>query len=318
MFHLSNLRALAFCAFLGARMEAAVLVVDQNSSHASDKNPGTKEQPLKTISAAATKAHAGDKVIIHGGDYRETVTITTSGSEKAPIVFEAPPGETPVIKGSDRMSQWTLEEGSVWKAKLRVPAPRGSDGKIPSFWETNDVRQVFTRDGALFDARRLQRVTNRGAMKAGTFFCDHAASMLYAWLPDSSSPVEHPPEASVRGAWLNVYADHVIIRGLQMRHASTTAIANWPACNLKGNDVTLEKCTITWGDFVGVSMSGVGDSLRDCVIACNGDSGIGGTGERHLIEGCRVVYNNLDRYSPRMACGWSEIDSDFSPRHDPA
>ena len=139
------------------------------------------------------------------------------------------------------------------------------------------------------------------------------------WLPDSASPVDHPPEASVRGAWLNVYGNHVIIRGLHMRHASTTAIANWPACNLYGNDITLENCVISWGDFVGVSMSGTGERLRNCLIACNGNAGLGGTGERHTIEGCRIVYNDIDRYTPEWHAGGAKLIPNFrhgSIRHN--
>ncbi len=289
---------------------ASTLVVAQRDPHASDENAGTADQPFKTISAAAARMHPGDTVVVHAGDYRETVIITTSGTKEAPIVIAAAPGEAPVIKGSDRISDWTPEGGAIWKTKLRQPTPHGSS-EGPAFWETNDVRQVFARDGVLFDAQPLSRVTTRTAMKEGTFFCDHQASALSVWLPGAVSPKEHPPEVAVRGAWLNVRANHVKIRGLQMRQASTTAIANWPACNLKGDDITLEKCTLSWGDFVGVSMSGTGDRLRDCLIACQGDSGVGGEGENHLIEGCRIVYNNLARYNPDWHAGGAKLIPNF-------
>jgi parallel beta-helix repeat protein len=299
--------------------EAMEFVVNQRDVAASDDNPGSPEKPFKTISAAVSRVKAGDKVIVHGGDYREVVIVDSSGTAQAPIVIEAASGETPVIKGSDIITGWEREEGSVWKASLKGFPPRGPASKDPASWKTNDVRQVFIRDGALFDAQRLRRVQTRDAMKEGTFFCDPAASMLYVWLPDSVSPVDHPPEASVRAAWLNVYGNHIIVRGLHMRHASTTAIANWPACNLNGNDVTLENCVISWGDFVGVSMSGAGDTLRNCIIACHANSGLSGTGERHTIEGCRVVYNDVDRYTPEWHAGGAKLIPNFrhgSIRHN--
>lgn len=286
-------------------------VVNQTSASASDDNAGTAQKPLKTIFGAAAKAHAGDKVIIHAGEYRETVIVLSSGTTEAPIIFENAPGETVVIKGSDIITNWGPDGGPVWKTKLRAPPPRGPSGKFPAFWQTNDVRQVFTQDAAFFDAKRLHRVMERSSMKAGTFFCDPKASTLYVWLQDSGSPVSHPPEVSVRGSWLNVYGDHVLIRGLQMRHASTTAVANWPASDLQGKDITLENCIISWGDFVGISLNGNGNRLRNCTIACNGDSGIGGKGERHTIEGCRVVYNNIARYSPEWHAGGAKLIPDF-------
>ncbi len=290
---------------------AREFVVNQHDAGASDANPGSRGKPFKTISAAVSKVKAGDKVIVHGGDYREVVIVTASGTEKAPIIFEAAPGETPVIKGSDIITGWERESGPVWKAVLKRLPPRGVSGKDPAYWNTNDVRQVFVHDGTLFDARRLLRVKKRDAMKEGTFFCDAAASILYVWLPDSASPVEHPPEASVRGAWLNVFGSHIVVRGIQMRHASTTALANWPACNLYGDGITIENCVISWGDFVGISMSGNGNRLRNCLIACNGDSGVAGTGERHTIEGCRVVYNDVDRYTPEWHAGGAKLIPNF-------
>jgi parallel beta-helix repeat protein len=308
-----------FLLLVSSCLYARDIVVDQKSKSASDDNVGTAEQPLKTIFAAAGKAHAGDKVIIHAGEYRETVIILSSGTAEAPIVFENAPGENVIIKGSDTITNWTSDDGSVWKTKLRVPPPRGPSGKFPAFWETNDVRQVFTRDGEMLDAQVLHRVMERPAMKAGTFFCDPKASMLYVWLQDSGSPAQHPPEVSVRGAWLIIQANHIVIRGLQMRHASTTALANWPACDLQGDDVTLENCKISWGDFVGVSMNGSGNTLRNCTVACHGDSGIGGKGEHHTIEGCRVVYNNIARYSPEWHAGGAKLIPDFrhgSVRHN--
>ncbi len=309
MLRLFLAQVIVFAAALSSA-RATNLVVDQKNPAASDDNFGSAQAPFKTISAAAASTRPGDTVVIHGGDYRETLIVSSSGTAEAPITFAAAPGETPVIKGSDLITDWTKEEGAIWKAKLPVPPPRGADSKTADFWKTNDVRQVMARDGVLFGAQRLQRVIQPAAMRAGSFFCDTKNSILFVWLPDSASPVEHPVEASVRGAWLDLKADHIVIRGLQMRHASTTAIANWPACNLKGDDITLENCTISWGDFVGVSMSGTGNSLRNCLIACNGDCGIGGTGEKHTIEGCRVVYNNIDRYDP----GWHAGGAKLIPR----
>ena len=223
MFDSSRFWTLAVLPLVLSTTQASVLVVDQQNPAASEQNSGSPEKPFNTISAAAAKARAGDKVVIHGGTYRETVVMLTSGSKEAPITFEAAPNELPIIKGSDLITDWSLDRDAIWKAKLRVPPPRQSTEKGHAYWETNDVRQVFSKDGALFDARPLMRVLSRDAMQQGTFFCDRAASLLYVWLPDSASPVDHPPEASVRAAWLNVYADHIVIRGLQMRQASTTA-----------------------------------------------------------------------------------------------
>ena len=243
-------------------LRAAIIVVSQQNAEASDSNPGTEARPLKTISAAAAKVQAGDRVIIHRGDYRETVLVHSSGTEKEPIMFEAAPGEKPVIKGSD-----VILAGNAMKAKSgKPPCPRRrpADSRGRRLLSgTQTMSGKFSPGTVRFSTRNaFDGVTSREAMQAGTFFCDPAASVLFVWLADSGSPIEHPPEVAVRGAWLFVFGNHVVVRGLAMRHASTTAIANWPACSVQGEDSAFENCVISWGDFAGVSLSGNATACR--------------------------------------------------------
>src|SRR4051794_12523698 len=281
------MRLLAFLlALVAGRLSAATLVVSQQDPHARDANDGSANAPLATITAAAQRVKPGDHVVVHAGEYRETVVITASGTEASPIVFEAAPGETVVIKGSDVLRDWKHDDAAVWRVAL-PPKPKVSGDKDPAFWRTNDVRQVFARDGVLGEADRLDRADSREALKPGSFFCDKASETLFVCLPDGGSPLEHPPEVSLRGAWLMIYADYVTVRGFRMRHASTTAFANWPAAGATGRRCTFEDCVMTWGDFAGVSLVGEGNQLLNCTVAYNGACGIGGSGTNHRIEGCR-------------------------------
>ncbi|WP_084597972.1 right-handed parallel beta-helix repeat-containing protein [Micromonospora chokoriensis] len=50
---------------------------------------GTEQRPFCTISAAAAVAGPGQTVLIHPGEYLETVRFTRSGTEGAPITFRA-------------------------------------------------------------------------------------------------------------------------------------------------------------------------------------------------------------------------------------
>ncbi len=289
-------------------------VVDQRHPKASDDNPGTANRPFRTISAAAERVRAGDKVMIHGGDYRETVIIKTSGTPEAPIIFEAAPGETPVIKGSEIVKGWTRTSANVWKAKLPTLPPRSNDKGNPYFWETNAVRQVFIKDGVLLDASHL-RPAQPDNLREGNFFCDKAKNDLYVWLPESQDANRTAIEASMRTTWLSVLGSNIIIRGIQMRHSSTLSIGNGPACSIPGANVSLENCTMTWADFVGISVSGTNDKLINCLIACNGCAGMGGTGQNHLIEGCRFLYNNIDRYYYDWHAGGAKLIPSFEHSH---
>ena len=91
-----------------------------------DNNPGTFDEPFRTIQKAATVALAGYTVYIRGGIYRETVTPANQGTAEAPIVFQAYNGEEVIISGGDLVTGWTQHAGDIWKAAVNWDT--GTDG----------------------------------------------------------------------------------------------------------------------------------------------------------------------------------------------
>jgi len=73
------------------------------SPDGSDANPGTLEQPYKTINKAASVATAGDTIYVRGGVYVESVSVNNSGIAADPIRLMAYPGETPIIDGQNKL-----------------------------------------------------------------------------------------------------------------------------------------------------------------------------------------------------------------------
>jgi parallel beta-helix repeat protein len=73
--------------------------VDQACPSASDTGPGSASQPFKTIQAAADRAVAGDTVLVAAGTYNEKVTVKSSGTAAAPVVFVAAPGSPVILTG---------------------------------------------------------------------------------------------------------------------------------------------------------------------------------------------------------------------------
>jgi|Deesub1362A_J573_1020465.scaffolds.fasta_scaffold00688_3 hypothetical protein len=69
--------------------------------YGSDSNPGTMEQPFRTIQRAADIVQPGDTVYVREGIYNEEVTIKTSGTPNDYITFKAYPGETVVLDGNN-------------------------------------------------------------------------------------------------------------------------------------------------------------------------------------------------------------------------
>ena len=82
------------------------------SNDGNDKWPGTKQQPLKTINAAAERVQPGDVVTVRGGTYRERVLIKRSGTAAKPIIFRGTAGETALVTGAFPVSQpWKKTSG---------------------------------------------------------------------------------------------------------------------------------------------------------------------------------------------------------------
>jgi hypothetical protein len=65
----------------------------------------------RTIGAALAGVRAGDRIVIHGGVYREELTVERSGSANAPISLEAAEGEYVVLTGADHLTKWTKLDG---------------------------------------------------------------------------------------------------------------------------------------------------------------------------------------------------------------
>ncbi|WEX11037.1 hypothetical protein [Chelativorans sp. AA-79] len=72
----------------------------------SDAGDGTAQAPWRTIQHAVDHVEPGDTVLVHGGIYNETVTITRSGSaEGGYITLMEAPGENAVIDGAGLVDQ---------------------------------------------------------------------------------------------------------------------------------------------------------------------------------------------------------------------
>lgn len=89
------------------------------AKNGSDMAEGTKQNPFLTINKAASIVVAGDKVIVHEGEYRERVNPQNSGlSNLRRITYEAAEGEKVIIKGSEHIQDWQEVENNVWKVQL--------------------------------------------------------------------------------------------------------------------------------------------------------------------------------------------------------
>ncbi|MCL2931601.1 MAG: DUF1565 domain-containing protein [Trichodesmium sp. MAG_R03] len=84
-----------------------------------NNNPGSIEQPFKTINKCANMAEPGDTCLIREGVYSEWVQPKNSGNENAPITFEAYNEEQVILSGAQTIEgEWQEHENGIYKIKL--------------------------------------------------------------------------------------------------------------------------------------------------------------------------------------------------------
>lgn len=87
----------------------------------SDVNSGLGAEPgqaLKTIGTTVDRLQPGDRCLILGGVYRETVIFPRSGRPGKPITLKPFNGERVIISGCDPVAGWTRHTGAIWKAPM--------------------------------------------------------------------------------------------------------------------------------------------------------------------------------------------------------
>jgi hypothetical protein len=91
------------CLFLSAALMLTLSGARATTIHVKtdgdDSAAGSGETPLKTIQEAASRAGAGDTVIVHAGYYSGHVIVSRSGEPGKPIVFRSATGARPVFDG---------------------------------------------------------------------------------------------------------------------------------------------------------------------------------------------------------------------------
>jgi hypothetical protein len=84
-----------------------------------DGNDGSVSRPLKTISAAAAIAKAGDVITVAKGTYRERINPPRGGeSNYKRITYQAAEGQKVLIKGSEIIKGWEKVQDDTWKVSV--------------------------------------------------------------------------------------------------------------------------------------------------------------------------------------------------------
>lgn len=223
-------------------------------TNGNDKSVGTKDAPFRTINHAAQIAVAGDTVRVGGGEYREWVSPKNGGkSDFERIVYEAVAGETPVIKGSEIVTDWERVEKTVWKKTL----PNSLFGDFNPFatplfgdWlvvpDTYDVHlgDVYINGVSMYEAPTKEALYKAEMRTEGHHYPSttnevilHPELTIYQWyaeVEDNTTTLwcnfgEYDPskeliEINVRKACFfpkKNGVNYITVRGFEMAHAAT-------------------------------------------------------------------------------------------------
>jgi hypothetical protein len=275
--------------------------VDQGHPSAADTNPGTPEAPLKTVSAAAARAVAGDTVRVQPGVYRESVTLTNSGAPGRPIVFRSEVPRGAVLCGSDVITGWQPAGPGVWMTDTPGLLP---DNKYALPHSERGGEWVYMNGSPLLYSEPGQR------QMPGTFRLDRAAKKLYVAPEDGLALDKVTVEYACREGlfWPSQPLDDIHIIGFTLRH---TAI--WfrgkPAVLLSGRRWRVEDNHVLWSSYAGIVMKHTSQAVvRNNLIEWCGEGGLGGGWNiGMLIESNRVQYCNWRRNDPsNTGCGGSK------------
>ena len=110
------------------------------SPNGSDNNPGTLEQPFKTIQRAADIMLPGQVCYIMNGVYRERVVPANNGTENNPIIFQNYNDDRVIILGTERLTKWEYYQNNIYKTyfpdsvmQLFVDRKRAFPARYPDF-----------------------------------------------------------------------------------------------------------------------------------------------------------------------------------------
>ena len=257
-------------------------------ANASDDNDGSEQRPFATINRAAELAEPGDRVLIHGGIYRECVRPGRGGTDPEHMISYEAAGDGPaVIRASEAVHSFRPSTGwRLWgrpgerevKAGVRVFAhdldPDMFRGYNPFCavnilhdrlfieYDKTDMTPYLNRRGCVFcDGRALRQVAlyNQLSEQEDAYWVEANGQTVHFRLAGDESPENHLIELTVREQCFAPsipFLSYIRVKDLVCEHAATGApVPQRGAIScFRGHHWVIEGCQVNWSNAVGIDV----------------------------------------------------------------
>ena len=275
------------------------------SPKGSDKNPGTRAKPVKTIQRGVKLAPVGGTVVVRKGVYRETVTLSKK------VTLQNYPKEAVWLDGSKKVTGW-VADGKVWRKngwKTRFDSSptftKGAPDNTASGWRFVNTKNPMAAhpDQVFVDGKPLKQVKSKKLVKKGTFYLDKKTSKLYI----GTNPKGKTVEASTRVKALKVQASKSVVRGIGVRRFSPS-IFHMGAVTVERPGVKLENVTVIDSATIGISVLREKVTLNRVTVQRAGLLGIHGRfADGIVLKRVLATKNNSERFNIAPTAGGAKL-----------
>ena len=288
---------------------------------ASDQNPGTANQPLRSIQEAVNRAQVNKnkglstRVLIAPGIYREAVSFAYSnyngGGTDARVVVEGAGSDQTIISGADVYDHWQPSGSGVYSHSWTY-----TWGTVANPYPDH-IREdiVLRREMVFVDGSPATQVLLAAEMRPGTFRIDEQSAKIYLYPPAGVTLQEALVEVSVRDrGWFSMWENNLTLRGFAVQHIATPWREGSGALVVSAsNNALLEDISASYNNFAGLRIEKSSNvTLNRFTGNHNGSDGWSIWQCKNLVaENTETSYNNWRGYQGGYT-DWSPGNKSFS------
>lgn len=258
-----------------------------------DDGAGTQADPVRTVTAALSKAPAGGTVVLRAGNYRETVSSVTRR-----VTIQPFPREQVWFNGADVVTDWSRDgagwRSTDWRSQL-CQSCYAAEAIDPARPLAGQPDQVFV------NGTELTQVAGPGELAAGRFYVTGDGTVVIGTNP-AGAQVE--VSARWRAIQFNDTAAGSVLRGLGFRYyAPTWDEAQLATVIINGPDITVADNTLTRIAGTALAVTRPGAVVSGNHVTHNGYRGmVANRADNLVLKGNRFDTNNTAGFNT-SGCG---------------